>query len=195
MACTEHGERHSSMSHCRQGEVSSRPLCASCVLSGLAVSFFASDGVSGPSVCLRLRVCGRACVCARACIMAPGRGKGGACLAGRLAQLLSSCLRQPLGQSGLSGKPPLERHQSRHARVGGRKKRAKKLRMSREEPELWDQDAAEPQEQKPSHFVWFLIEAWRRINPAVLFKQNKGNGFSKNVLREYILMEAFPIRH
>lgn len=34
----------------------------------------------------------------------------------KAAQLSSLRLGQPLGQSGLLGNPPLERHQSRHAR-------------------------------------------------------------------------------
>lgn len=45
------------------------------------------------------------------CSMAPRRGGG--LLAGRVAQLSSLRLGRPLGRSGLSGNPPLERHQSR----------------------------------------------------------------------------------
>lgn len=190
MACTEHGDRHSSMSHCRRGGGGCLP--SPFVQAACYRAWQCHFSLPTPSPC-RLCACGCVCAGVRVRVRRPASwlrgGGGGACLAGRLAQLLSSCLRQPLGQSGLSGKPLLERHQSRHARVGKKKKkikkRAKELRMSREEPEPWDQETGNG----------FLIEAWRRINPAALFKQKKGNGFCKNVLREYILMEAFSVRH
>lgn len=168
--------------------MSSQPLCASCVLSGLAVSFFASDAVSVPSVRLRLRVCRRACACAQACIVAPGRGRGSlfgwqTCPVVVIVPEAASGTIWPLWKTSAGAT-------SEQACKSGKKKkkikkRAKELRMSREEPEPWDQETGNG----------FLIEAWRRINPAALFKQKKGNGFSKNVLREYILMEAFSVRH
>lgn len=126
MACTEHGERHLSMSHCRRGGgVFPAPLRDLRVIGLGSVIFRFRCRLR--AVCVLATACVWACMCVCAGLH---HGSGGeACLAGRLAQLLSSCLRQPLEQSGLSGKPPLERHQSRHARVG--KKKIKK------EPKSW----------------------------------------------------------
>lgn len=81
-------------------------------------------------------------------------------MAGRVAQLSSLRLGWPLGQSGLSGNPPLERHQSRQEETqrdedDSRMARAVETRQSRvlngQNPSL--------------HCV--LVDAWRHINPAV----------------------------
>lgn len=76
---------------------------------GPPVSLFASRGVSVPSARLG-STCVRPCTCVivhRGCrVVEEGvkGGWGGSLLAGRPGQLLSRCLRQPQGQSGLSGK-------------------------------------------------------------------------------------------
>lgn len=117
-------QRQFNMSQCRDGGVSLSSLCELHVVEPGSVIFLSPRPWF-------------VCVCERVDL---GSQEGGL-LSGRVAQLSSLCLGQPLGQSGLSGRSSAGAT-SELACEGGTKER----RMIRGQPELLRQDRAESNE-------------------------------------------------